>query len=126
MNPQTVARCQPPNDPPGNAPETTEKHCNCWGWRGQPLMTGYYRLCGFNILLEHIMREFGPEVQHIAAAQLPRPYNGMVYAQEELVPILLLMLMQENLMIGKEKAFQVLEESTEIGRLMDGKTISMQ
>ncbi|KJF60770.1 uncharacterized protein CIMG_13205 [Coccidioides immitis RS] len=89
-------------------------------------MTGYYGLHGFDILLEHIMCEFGPEVQRVAAARPPRPYSGMVYAREELVPILLLMLMQEDLMIGKEKAFQVLEESTEIGRLMDGETISMQ
>ncbi|KJF61016.1 uncharacterized protein CIMG_13377 [Coccidioides immitis RS] len=89
-------------------------------------MTGYYRLCGFDILLEHIMCEFGPEVQCVAAVQPPRPYSGMVYAQKELVPILLLMLVQEDLMIGEEKAFWVLEESTEIGRLMDGKTISTQ
>ncbi len=69
---------------------------------------------------EHVMRHFAPRIQAAACADdLILACGVLTYAQEVLVPELLVMLIKEDLGIDSEAARQVLEKSAEIGELLN-------
>ncbi len=67
------------------------------------------------------MHHFSPHIQSIAATDRLIATCGIItYAQEVLVPELAVMLIKEDMGADDAVARRILEESTEIGELLNG------
>ena len=66
------------------------------------------------------MHHFADHIHSIATTDpLVLNYDELTYDQEVLVPELLLLLLQEDMGVDERRARQILEESEEIGELIN-------
>ncbi len=70
--------------------------------------------------MAHTMDHFGPHIQSIAAADSLIAACGVItYTREVVVPEMAMMLVKEDMGDGEAEARQILEESFEIGELLN-------
>lgn len=78
------------------------------------------RLTDFLPSLDHIMRHFADHIHSIATTDaLVLNYSVLTYAQEVLMPELLVLLVQEDMGVDEKHAHEILEGSEEIGELVN-------
>ncbi|KKZ62889.1 hypothetical protein EMCG_02734 [[Emmonsia] crescens] len=81
---------------------------------------GYYGSRGDAVLLDHVMLHFGPHLGDMVVTEpLVANYDILAYAHEALVPELLLLLVKEDLNISEADAARLIDESTEIGDIIN-------
>ncbi|PGH02618.1 hypothetical protein AJ80_08830 [Polytolypa hystricis UAMH7299] len=89
--------------------------------KGMLHSAGYYGPRGDTLLWNHIIYHFSRDIDSLAKFDgLVSKCGGTVnYAQEVLVPELLVMLVQDDMGVNAEEAVQILEESDKIGVLLN-------
>ncbi|QKX60504.1 uncharacterized protein TRUGW13939_07649 [Talaromyces rugulosus] len=81
---------------------------------------GYYGPRGVELLLDHVMSRFRKTISDsAAAARLGTGISPLIVAQVALLPELLSLLVQEDLLVDEEEARRILEETAEMGRLLN-------
>ena len=84
------------------------------------IVPGYYGPKGAQKIQEHIIKAFSKQIREVATKDKLIPATGATgYAQAVLVPEVALMLIKEDLGVDEERAREVMEESAEVGDLLN-------
>ncbi|PGH19288.1 hypothetical protein AJ80_04041 [Polytolypa hystricis UAMH7299] len=100
--------------------KTVRKHGRASLSKGVLHRAGYYGPRGDGLLLEHVVRHFARDIDSLKGIDiLVSTYGAVVYAQEVLVPELLVMLVRDDMGVDAKAARRILKESDEIGDLLN-------
>lgn len=81
--------------------------------------TGYYGPRGKRIMMEAITADLSDVIREVAANDPVVGRSGFaVFLQAVLVPELTVMLVMEDMQVGKKRAYEIVQESTEMGTLL--------